>query len=71
RRTDVYNDLNLALGSSHPSVVMFARGDGSVYGISKSASPRVILALTRIDDGTDWTSVHFDGRNDDHESRNP
>jgi prepilin-type N-terminal cleavage/methylation domain-containing protein len=71
RRTDTYNDLNLALGSSHPSVVMFARGDGSVYGISKSASPSVIFALTQINEGTDWNSVNFDGRNDDHESRNP
>jgi hypothetical protein len=57
RRTDTYGRLNLALGSSHPAVAMFARGDGSVYAISKQARPNVIFSLTRVDEGTTWESV--------------
>jgi prepilin-type N-terminal cleavage/methylation domain-containing protein len=63
RRTDTYNEFNLALGSSHPSIVVFARGDGSVYTISKNTKPSIILALTRVNEGTDWNSV-FTGGND-------
>jgi hypothetical protein len=70
RRTDTYNELNLALGSSHPSVVMFARGDGSVYGISKSVKPSVVFALTKVNEGTDWNSVDLSGSGNDGHNGN-
>jgi hypothetical protein len=37
------------LGSSHPAVVNFLLGDGSVRGISKSTQPRLIWLLTNVD----------------------
>jgi prepilin-type N-terminal cleavage/methylation domain-containing protein len=60
RRTDAYaygQNSNLALGSSHPAVVMFARGDGSVHQISKSTQPSVIVKLTQVGEGTRWEEV--------------
>ncbi|MDR2171315.1 MAG: DUF1559 domain-containing protein [Planctomycetaceae bacterium] len=66
RRTDTYNDLNLALGSSHPGVVIFARGDGSAHPISKSTRPSIIFNLTRVDEGTQWNVL--DGNTEDRPS---
>jgi hypothetical protein len=37
------------IGSSHPSVVNFLLGDGSVRGISKSTQPRLIWLMTNAD----------------------
>ncbi|MDR2641747.1 MAG: DUF1559 domain-containing protein [Planctomycetaceae bacterium] len=70
RRTDTYGELNLALGSSHPAVVMFARGDGSAHAISKNTKPSIIFALTRVDEGTKWDVLDDrDKDNSPHEER--
>ncbi|MDR2345192.1 MAG: DUF1559 domain-containing protein [Planctomycetaceae bacterium] len=67
KRTDTYNELNLSLGSAHPGVVMFARGDGSVHAISKSTKPSIIVNLTRVDEGTQWSVL--DNRDADNRPR--
>lgn len=38
-------------GSNHPSVALFARGDGSVTSLSNSADPRVLAQLANRHDG--------------------
>ncbi|MDR1486006.1 MAG: DUF1559 domain-containing protein [Planctomycetaceae bacterium] len=62
RRTDTYGELNLALGSSHPAVAMFARGDGSAHPISKNVAPKIIHALTKVGEGTEWSILNNDNR---------
>ncbi|MDR1493006.1 MAG: DUF1559 domain-containing protein [Planctomycetaceae bacterium] len=42
---------DLLLGSSHPETVNFLVGDGSVRGISITALPATICALTQVNDG--------------------